>query len=144
MLLAALAGLFAMHGMSDHGTMHDGVTETHGLAAAGSHAAMTAETAAGWVDLDAVASSSVGAVRVAVEIAIPSASAGDAVGGGAHAAMSLCLAILAGAAVLALRRLRTWSHPLRLAVVVASQRRFPVRARAPDPPDLYVLSIQRC
>lgn len=144
-LLAALAGLFAMHGMSDHGTMHHGSPETH-TSTAPVNAPDMGPALHAMTDghsVSATVSKVVGAAGGTV--AALGAAAGDgAFDAGLHAAMGLCLAILVGAAVLALRRLRPWAFTLSRSLGDASQRVLPSRARAPDPPDLYVLSIQRC
>ena len=136
-LLAALAGLFAMHGMSDHGTMRHESTGAHKSGVAGPEAAM-AEPAGALVH--AMTSTPIEASLDAATGVAAGATPGDS-----HAAMGLCLAILAGAALLALRRAGLSSYPLASVLsTVDHQRQLPSRARAPDPPDLHALSIQRC
>lgn len=78
-------------------------------------------------------------------VALAAAASDEALDAGLHATIGLCLAIVVGAAVvLALRCLRFWSFIRARSLGNAGQRLLPSRARAPDPPDLYVLSIQRC
>lgn len=147
-LLAALAGLFAMHGMSDHGTMGHDSPETHGPATAtaptGAHAGPVAGAHDGAFESAGITTEVVTEAAGAVAIAAETVAAGDALDAGMHLAMGLCLAILAGAAVLALRRLRTWSYPLTRITRNAGKALLNTRARDPDPPDLHALSIQRC
>lgn len=145
MLLATLAGLFAMHGMSDHGTMHHGSLETHAPAAPveAVDLAPASHAMAGDGHGAAAVSEIVGLTGAAV-VALGAAASNGALDAGLHAALGLCLAILAGAAIMALRRLRTWSSPLTDTLGDAGRLVLPSRARAPDPPDLYALSIQRC
>lgn len=140
-LLAALAGLFAMHGMSDHGTMQHGASDSHGSAMGSQRPEVLMQVVGGHLAVDAVFASPIGTV---VGVIGSAAVADGAVDGGLHAAMAMCLAILAGAAVLALRRARMWSTPIARAVLGAESRLVPPRARAPDPPDLHALSIHRC
>lgn len=141
-LLATLAGLFAMHGLSDHGTMgHDSPSphqagqvatmETDATPVSGLHRAAT-----GAVDDHDILSG----VVVAMEISTTE----DVLNSGAHVAMGLCLALLAAAVALALRRLPTQAHPLTPALLETMQQPSPARARVPDPPNLHALSIQRC
>lgn len=125
-LLTVLAGLFAMHGMSDHGTMSHSPAESHGSPSIVTHAEMpTVEATAGIEDAD---------------LSSAATKPGDP-----HAAMSLCLAILAGAILLALRRTGLSSYPLSAVLTTDPSRALlPARARDPDRPDLHALSIQRC
>jgi hypothetical protein len=136
-LLAALSGLFAMHGMSDHGTTSHGAMESHASGGAGTHGHVT-DAADGIM-------TSVNALEGITTSALSNPMVNDADGGDAHAAMELCLVILAGAVFLALRRAGLPSYPLTAvrSTDVAKQP-LPSRYRAPDPPDLHVLSIQRC
>ena len=164
MLLAALAGLFAMHGISDHGTMRHGSTDIHASDSAGPHAAMTTGTAAttgvhagdlagdhagvlAHVSTATTATTTVAAfVTDSTVGAIDSSFAADVTeSSDLYAAMGLCLAILAGAVFLSLRRAGLSSYPLSSVLATDIGRRLlPSRARAPDPPDLHALSIQRC
>lgn len=156
-LLAALTGLFAMHGMSDHGAMHHGVDAGHGAAALdgadattygardGHSAASTVSAATPGGSVEAVGGATMSmafdSTRVVAEAV---ATAGDALDGGLHVAMGLCLAILAGAAALALRRLCLRPHPLTATLSSVILRVLPSHARAPNPPNLHALCIQRC
>ncbi|HCB07328.1 MAG TPA: DUF6153 family protein [Nocardioides sp.] len=120
-MLAALAGLFAMHGLSEHGTSGHGYMEdmpTLAMSAVEHNA-----TAVGALDqLDAI-------VSAPMEHNMGS--------------MGLCLAVLGVALLLWLLRItnkqRAWLYRFRTFVTA-----IPALARAPDPPDLYQLSIQRC
>lgn len=156
-LLAALAGLFAMHGMSDHGTTHHGSSPTHQASQA-----VPAMQGTQWIQAATMAAHTASAAPAAglhravhesaddreimsdLVATAKVAATGDVLDDGLHVAMGLCLAILAAAVALALRRLRTWAHPLTPALLDTLQRLLPARARAPDPPDLHALSIQRC
>jgi hypothetical protein len=133
-VLAAFAGLFAMHGMSEHGVMRHG-----DVAMAGMQQALSPVTES-LVDTSAAVLAE-GATRVVDAAALVTA---NDPGQGTGAAMALCLAILAGL-TLALGRgrrssigvaLSAWTHPQSVRLVS--------RARVPDPPDLFALSVQRC
>ena len=116
-LLLALAGLFAMHGLGDHGTM---VEQDHHAMAMADHAAPT-------------------------EGAAPGQRFEPAPSGGADMSMAgLCLAVLLVGVVLLLaaagrgRTLAGWrfaGHPTLVLVR---------RSHPPPRPDLFGLSIQRC
>ena len=115
--------------------MRHATTEVHGsTGVAGPHAAMAGATG---VLADAT---------TATASAMETALVGDvAEPGDLHAAMGLCLAILAGAVFLAARRAGLSSYPLASVLATdTAPRLLPSRARAPDPPDLHALSIQRC
>ena len=119
MLLVALAGLFAMHGLSDHGVR--GHLGTDPMAMSPAHHSSTAT------------SSVTGSV---------SAVTGD---GTSHQGAALCLAVIGAGLLLLLatgRRLRL--RGLRAFDRVLACRPGTSRARSPDPPDLHLLSIQRC
>lgn len=124
-LLAALAGIFAMHGISDHGTMQHGPTGVHQTVADEVHAVVA---------------------TVSVALDAPAADLSRAADGpDLPHAMTLCVAILAGAVFLALRRRGPSSYPLTS--VLATDAGLLLRstpAHDPDPPDLHALSIQRC
>ena len=120
LLLAALAGLIAMHGLSDHRTAdHIYVDEPHMTSA--THKQPGPDSSR---QVDAVAE-------------------GASLAAGHMGEMDLCLAVLGAGLLLLLLRVRrplahlahgTW-RPLGQVLE---------RARAPDPPDLVRLSIQRC
>lgn len=60
------------------------------------------------------------------------------------AAAGICLAVLAGVALLLLRRVRSWSGEVLRSLLSRAQLVLVFPARDPDPPDLFALSIQRC
>lgn len=145
MVLAALAGLFAMHGMSDHGTMRHSPTEAVGSHSTSAHGAMAAGGSATVVGVATTATVASIVVDSAVDVA-EGASIGDtSESGDLHPAVGLCLAILAGAVFLTLRRTGPSSYPLS-SVLAADPHQVVLSAlaRDPDPPDLHDLSIQRC
>lgn len=135
LLLAALGGLLAMHGLSDHG-----VGGPTGLATAGTHA--SGAPASG------VADPAGGAVHG--EHGEP----GDGAAGSHErhhdgALVAMCLAVV-GAVLLLGAAARRAGLAVRLREALAAQlsvaaaTSFWARARGPAPPDLTVLSIQRC
>lgn len=113
--LAVVAGLFAMHGLTQHGDhLATATATTH--AAHGLHATDTA--------------------------APDPAPADDPAGPGA---LALCLTVLAAAWLAVWATARPRGGVLRTLVpVVTAAPRPPVRARAPDPPDRWALSVCRC
>lgn len=120
LLVAALAGLFAMHGVHDHGLSDHGV----GGSAAFVHAHVAAH---GAVDLPTPV-----VTTVAGSAHLPGGPAGGA-----------CLAVLGlGLLLLAVRRIPTRAVSSRARP--GDGRVVPARARAPDPPDLRRLCVQRC
>lgn len=147
LLLVALGGLFAMHGLADHGVAGHLVTSSASHAGAVGHVEDHPSGTAGHAPTAHVAHGApqgldAGASSVTVSRA---ADALEAVSSGAgHGHMTeLCLAILAAALVLALSavpRRTPWS-----AAFASSVRPVLVaRARDPVPPDLRRLSVQRC
>ena len=120
-LLTALAGLFAMHGMSDHGAvshdlMHSVVASHQADASAGMSLLMTEPDAA-----------SVGS---------PSSSSD-------HSALGLCSAVLGLGLLLGLAR-GLWRSLSSLLSVERVDHWLIARPRSPDPPDLIRFAIQRC
>ncbi|WP_309647789.1 DUF6153 family protein [Nocardioides sp.] len=132
-VLAALAGLFAMHGMSEHGMAHHDSSVMSAPATSGEVMAVGAAEAAADV---AAHTQNRGVDAVAV--------AGDIVGDGADLAMMLCLAVLAGLVLLLTRARGLWVGLVLRPVVGGADVRLARTAREPVPPDLHVLSIQRC
>ncbi|GAA4748438.1 hypothetical protein GCM10023350_36710 [Nocardioides endophyticus] len=153
LLLVALGGLFAMHGLSDHGV--------GGPAAV---ASPTASAATAMAHADAHGETSNDA-RPAIHAGDPAASDGEdraglttglpaGQGGGAHGdhhggvLVGMCLAVLAAVMAFSicawrarvLVRLRGVGHDPAVAAATA----FWARARGPAPPDLRMLSILRC
>lgn len=126
LVAAAFVGLFAMHGLGDHGAMHTDSSEPVAVASmlgADKHASTTGDAP------------DHGARHQRVDA--PSMDAGEMIG--------LCLAVLVGS-VLALawlrsrypvRIIRRWPYPI--AVNLAA-----TEFRDRDPPSLFQLSIQRC
>ena len=161
LLLVALGGLLAMHGFSDHGVggpaavassaTNAAVSAPAGMAAVPSttgthpgshHPGHAADSTAPHAVLTEPAA--VGAVGT------PAGGPGDHHGGGhGTSAAEMCLAVLAAVLLLALttRRLglgvRVRDAFLDVAAVVSAVA-FWARARGPAPPDLRLLSIQRC
>ena len=136
MLLVALAGLFAMHGLSDHGAAGhlytQASTTSAGDAAPASHGT-SEHGAAGHMDR--------ATGRASTD------SANDPMPQGGHGAglMGLCLAVLAAALTLVLAAARTHRRPLFTTANAGwALPTLLARARDPDPPDLRRLSIQRC
>jgi hypothetical protein len=125
-LLVALAGLFAMHGLSDHGA--GGHADAHGAAAP--HARHGVAEA-------------LGSIEAALPVPRPtSAVTGTDVRTGMD--MGLCVAVV-GAGLLLLALVRREVRVRGLLPTTRDPRQPPVsRARAPDPPDLHRLSLQRC
>ena len=114
-LLVTLAGLSSMHGLSDHGTASHGPAELTGTS-----------------------------LDTAMKSGGAAPTSGVVESGDMYVGMALCLALLAGAIFLALRR-RGLSYPLSSVVTTNTSRGvLPSRTRDSDPPDLYALSIQRC
>lgn len=117
--LAALAGLFAMHGMADHGVASAPVPLPASLAATGAHH-------------DA-----------------PTGAHGDKHDGGGisgHGMAELCLALLVLAAAGLAAGVLARGRPLLVLRRLAPRWRVLVAraARFRDPPDLFRLSVQRC
>ena len=124
-VLGALAGLFAMHGLSDHGASHHGYATETQVGAGGTTLHMG-------MGSDDRASSGTGVPEL-----------GDAQDSGGPLLMGLCLAVLAAAVLLLFSRWLPQSSLLWRRLQSAT-RTWVARARAPDPPGLYRLSIQRC
>lgn len=133
MLLTALAGLFMMHGLADHGVAHEGMT----MSAADS----TGQTVADVTHHVGVTSMTTSDLAVAVVIAGHEQPSNDS----SMSMVGLCLAILVAMAGLAValvllsRHLSTLWRPLVLSI-----EGLLTRARDPVPPDLVRLSIMRC
>ena len=129
LLLGALAGLFAMHGLGGHGTA---MSED-------AMAAMSATAHASGAGHD------VSPPSAPVVTSPPTAvlTSSDPLGSAAdHATMAMCLAVLLLAAALALAR----SAPVA-ALAPAPRpdaRVLPQHPRTPDPPDLSRLCVLRC
>jgi len=119
LLFVALVGLFAMHGLADHG--------------ASAHVSMTA------------AESTMAGHSMAATPSEPAVDAQDAPAGHSELALAgLCLAVLVAAALgVAFARRRVMAYLGMWAPRLARPGpRFTGRDR--DPPDLIRLSIQRC
>lgn len=143
-LAGALAGLFAMHGLSDHGTAHP----VSGPAGAHARAAMT-DAATG---LGALKHSGTGAHVVASTHDTASAITSSAATGAAHAANAtgdagatvLCFAVLASAFVALARLLASGELLPWFEGVAATGVALVATGRERDPPSLVALSIRRC
>lgn len=124
LVLAALLGLFAMHGLSVHGSSTRAVASTEVSAGHAGHQSATGTPA-----------------DPAVEH-----GAGDRDPGHHHLAlMGLCLAVLAGAvaaySLLRRRPHRGWTPEVTALVGLVAA---PAARRFRDPPCLFRLSVQRC
>ena len=121
-LLLALVGLFAMHGLGEHGTHDAGAAAAHGsmVMAASGHPTHLVDP---------------------IDLLTPAHPAGR---GLPMSAGAMCLAVL-GLLLLGVlrlvgsgRRVPLWSGSSRPPSVPVA------RGRAPDPPGRFVLSVQRC
>jgi hypothetical protein len=134
-LLVALTGIFAMHGLSDHGVA--GHLEGADAQLMASHHLLLSPGAA-------AAGPGVENAVHAAEKTTFSTGMGDPDGTGLGLA-GVCLAVLAAGMLLAASIVRRDSTDLfrsgagRIPAAVISQR-----VRAPDPPNLIRLSIRRC
>jgi len=122
-----------MHGMAEHGVMQ------HGSAAVVGMQQVASESQA---DLSAKALVDVTA-QVGTRVAAVLATADDP-GQSTGAAMLLCLTVLTALLLFLSRGHRARAGFLLLARARPRDVRLLSRARAPDPPDLFALSIQRC
>lgn len=131
LLTAAVAGLFAMHGLGDHGAAHSG---TAAVAMSGEQ---MGHGSPGPVEEHAPAAQATHDDAPAVTRFVARADAGSSV-------MGLCMAVVAGV-LFALSGLRAWGR-LRAMVAPGSHActRFAATARERDPPRLVQLSICRC
>ncbi|SDD43875.1 hypothetical protein [Nocardioides lianchengensis] len=136
-LLVTLAGLFAMHGMADHGTA--------------SHGAMPGMGSAETVVTTSAPTTPHGEAHPDMRAAPSSEQIGPA-DGGTHeqpeqmGLLGLCLAILAALFALCASRMWALGRTMLAALLPAGRSTAPgwFRARDPVPPDLFQLSIQRC
>lgn len=129
----ALLGLFAMHGLGGHGTNHAG--------AAGHADAVPAHASAHASDHPPAHAACDGAC--ASSQVLDSAPTGS--GEGITLLVALCLAVLSAAVAIAVLALTRTS----VATGRAPDRAQPLREvlrglRDRDPPNIYVLSVQRC
>ena len=133
-LFAALAGLFAMHGLADHGATHqDQLVMTDSAMSHTAHASVHEDRST------APHEESVGA---SAEVMV---DAGDGRLPGTMGLMGLCLAVLALAGLLAANLLRTTSRrrgPTRTSYSQEWVR--PSHLRTVDPPGRYRLQVHRC
>lgn len=157
-LLAALVGLFAMHGLSDHGTGPAPLTTasaTVGTASAAAGVASDARSAP--VPDDAAGAHASGTPAEATTAAggcdgSCHAGHGDnhpgGPSGGGHdmGLMGLCLAILVAALLSAVAAYDHWWTAFRrtLGALVSRVAVTVATSRGLDPPDLHRLSIARC
>lgn len=142
-LLLTLAGLFAMHGLAEHGTgagsdAHGSMPTmaSSGLSAAGhttTHGAN--QTAQAVVALPAMAS------RALDTAALHGPSGGT---GMDMSAIGMCLAVLLLTVIALILQLHA-NRPRPVLFLTARPARAPVApSREADPPNLFALSIQRC
>ncbi|MCB0908533.1 MAG: hypothetical protein KDB63_15590 [Nocardioidaceae bacterium] len=140
MLLVALGGLFAMHGLSDHGLGGPDVSG-HAHASADSPAWMHAATAMGEA---ASAGMTEGGVNTAATVEVP-----DHPAPGHHSMLvDLCLAVLAAVLIavgtVMLARTRAAHGLLRRRHTSGSSPAQRVTTRGPAPPLLNLLCVRRC
>lgn len=147
-LILVLAGLFGMHGLSNHGTCDmpstsgtlpgqmalPGIVEVSQSGSISAHAAHGITTAT-----STTTSVTAGMLEDVAHIAL-------ATGGGpgqGHGMVGLCLAVVAGALLVLARWIR---RPTLRLTVPASRRSADLRGlgRDRDPPSLTWLSIRRC
>jgi hypothetical protein len=145
LLLVALGGLFAMHGLSDHG-----VGAPAALASPAAH--VESHMGVGH-QLGADAASAESAHGAAVASMLPADLSTDSGNGhGDHhggVLVGMCLAVLAAALLFGVvawraRVLARLRHVLAEDPAAAAATAFWARARGPAPPDLTLLSILRC
>ncbi|GAB3669130.1 hypothetical protein GCM10027596_40920 [Nocardioides korecus] len=140
-LLLTLAGLFGMHGLSDHGTeqMDSAHTPATTVSSVSSMSSVMTGTASTAVDLAHATVATVSPVLDAVVSHNPGASTGMDM-----SVTAMCLAVLLLTAIALIVALQ--AQRLRpLLFLTARPVRAPVTAgREPAPPNLYALSIQRC
>ncbi len=134
-----------MHGLSDHGTASHGPAESYRT---GTHQAMGAGSTNTVDDVTMRIHTAADVTGTSLDTAMKSGGAAPTSGvvesGDMYVGMALCLALLAGAIFLALRRRglsgRSFGrdHEHEPGVLPSRHR------DSYDPPDLYALSIQRC
>lgn len=123
-----MAGLFAMHGMSDHGTAGPSdLVATHGA-----HLSMPMPAPA-----QDVATTLPGP-------AVRSDSPYTPIGGHDMGLAGLCLAVLVAVLMLSSALRTRLRYTVRTGPLWPARSADGARARAPTPPDLLALSIQRC
>jgi hypothetical protein len=136
LLFALLGGLFAMHGLADHGTTHGGRAGDH----AGSRH-IGAGVGEATAELAAAGRGGGGGGKTTANLATPPPGAGHQ----GHPEGAICLGLLvAGLALLFARFRRTLSCREAATELLVARAWSPIRARAPDPPDLTRLGICRC
>ncbi|ROR91839.1 hypothetical protein EDD33_2716 [Nocardioides aurantiacus] len=147
-LLLTLAGLFGMHGLGNH------AANTHGSHATGSAAPAAAADVMAMPSMDAglsdpshaVADVAGGAVAaVTLPVMVEASAPWEPTGGGMlMGAAGMCMAVL----LLSLIAMAVYLHASRsrpVAFLTARPTSAPATpGRDPDPPSLFVLSIQRC
>ncbi|HET9421356.1 MAG TPA: DUF6153 family protein [Nocardioides sp.] len=129
LLGGAVAGLFMMHGLGDHGTAHHVAGSSHAAVA------MSGEQP-GHMTPAGTTSGNVPHSPTRTSVSAPTdAGSGE---------WGLCMAVLAGV-LFALAGLREWGRlPAMVAPRLVSSVRFTATARERDPPRLVQLSICRC
>lgn len=136
-LAGALAGLFAMHGLSDHGAAPVGFQHAHAQVVSTSHMS-------GAVGEDHMAGMSADADEVTPFLAAAMTSVGSS-SGAAMGLMGLCLAVLAGALLSLVRHHEVTGLVVQLARELGClAAAIGTTSRERDPPCLTQLSILRC
>ena len=129
LLAGAVAGLFMMHGLGDHGTAHHAAESSHAAVA------MSGEQP-GHMSPAGNTSGDVPRSTTRASVSAPA--------DGGSGEWGLCMAVLAGV-LFALAGLRAWGRcPSVLALRIVSSVRYAATTRERDPPHLVQLSIGRC
>ncbi|MCF6379929.1 DUF6153 family protein [Nocardioides KLBMP 9356] len=127
--MAAALAILAMHGLATHTSSH------------GSAPAVVAVTDAGPAHTATLADQADHAMSSATSL---TGSATHSQSGDDGAVLSLCLVVLATAAVLLLRAVRPRSGLLAVLPPAVAVPAAPVVVRLHAPPDLHALSVLRC
>jgi len=143
LLLCVLGGLFAMHGLGNHGTMRHESGNAGGTGAETAHARVTPSALSA---VEVQPASDIGAVAITAWASeeLQSHNLKGAADSQSTGMAGLCLAVLGGLLLLwNLRgRRREWLLPPPVARVTITRPRAARRDR--DPPSLIYLSIHRC
>lgn len=158
-LLLTLAGLFGMHGLASHGTAEMGADHsghpaasstapsTHSSAAGSSGSSGAAAMVSAGADATAQSADAAHAAHAVGTVVVGAATALDDPAGGVGMDMGgagMCLAVLLLTALALLVGASARGVAPALFLRARPARAPVIRTYDPHPPDLYVLSIQRC